>query len=98
MLDLHPSVPEIVGLAKRMLDVKRVIVFGSRARGDMRDLSDIDLAIEHDSSPADWAAFCEELEECAPTLLEIDLIDLKSAGHGLRKRIEKEGILLYGRP
>lgn len=76
-------------------DVRRVILFGSRARGDFNDRSDIDIAIE---APAAGARDWDELEgivEETETLLDIDLVRLDGAPEALRYRIEREGEILY---
>lgn len=58
---------EIVALAKKRR-ICRLVLFGSRARGDYRRTSDIDLAV----SGGDIAGFIVEADEVIPTLLHID--------------------------
>lgn len=86
----------VVREASRDLDLRRVYLFGSRARGDARMDSDIDLAFEHGSSPSTWADFVNEMREQAPTLLDLDLVDMAEVSPELRSRILAEGRLLYG--
>lgn len=77
----------------RELDMREVVLFGSRARGDYSDKSDIDLAISGD----DIHAYQELLEDHCPTLLMFDFIDLsKEISPSLRSKITSEGVLLYG--
>ena len=87
---------EVITLARRYLRAQRVILFGSRARGDARADSDYDLAIDHDAGDAAWADFAMLLRETAPTLDDLDLVDLRRASPDLRRRIEVEGIRLDG--
>jgi predicted nucleotidyltransferase len=87
---------EIVRRAQGSLDLKRVLLFGSRARGDARPDSDLDLAFEHASSDATWAEFVNELHDAAPTLLPLDLVDLSKADPALRAKIEQQGQTLHG--
>lgn len=58
--------------------------------------SDIDLAFEHDSSDAEWAAFVNQMKDEAPTLLPIDFVDLSHAQPELRARIQHEGRTIHG--
>jgi hypothetical protein len=90
------AVRDIVLRAGRALDLRRVFLFGSRARGDAREDSDIDLAFDHRSSQATWAEFVNTMREQAPTLLDLDLIDLDQATPELRARILAEGRLIHG--
>ena len=87
---------EIVAAAARSLALKRAILFGSRARADARPNSDIDLAFEHGSSDAEWAAFVNEMSDLAPTLLSLDLVDLARVDPPLRTRILSEGRVVHG--
>ena len=85
---------EIIEIISRYGCVKRVILYGSRARGDFRKTSDIDLAIE---GCPDWvvADIRETLEEEAPTLLTFDVVSLEKAPEGLRENILREGVVIY---
>jgi len=97
---MAPSVDElvqqIVRTAERVLQVKQAILFGSWARADARPDSDIDLAFEHDSTDAEWAEFANAMADDAPTLLRLDLVDLKRADPELRARILLEGRRVHG--
>lgn len=68
-------------------------LFGSRARGDARRTSDIDLALvaRQPIAVADMAALREALEE-SHVPFRIDLIDYASAPLALRAAIDREGI------
>lgn len=69
-----------------------MILFGSRARGDYRKVSDIDLAV----SGGNIAAFALDVEEETTTLLKYDVVNLDgSVQQELLDAIEKEGIVLY---
>ena len=82
---------EIIELAKKY-NLEKVILFGSRARGDFQRASDIDLAV----SGGDIAMFAIDVEEETSTLLQFDVIDLdKDLQDNLLKSIREEGILLY---
>jgi len=70
----------------------RLILFGSRARGNYRDRSDIDLAAEG----GDPEAFHLDAEEEAPTLLFFDVVNLnRFVSGGLQQEISRDGVLLY---
>ena len=77
--------------------VEKVILFGSRARGDQRERSDIDLAVVGaDIADSEWTDIWSYVDE-APTLLGIDLVRFEEAPDHLRESIVKEGIALYER-
>ncbi len=77
--------------------VDSVYLFGSRARGDNRPRSDIDLAIKVSEENAyNWNSIMEIIEN-ADTLLEIDCVDLNNADEKLKGRILTQGKLLYER-
>lgn len=73
---------------------KKLVLFGSRARGDHHPRSDIDLAIygmpEKNRSLFWWDA------EDLPTLLKFDLVHIDpNMDPALLKEIEKDGVALY---
>ncbi len=84
-------IDEITALARKN-HVEKVILFGSRARGDYRERSDIDLAFQGGNS----SSFILDVDEETSTLLEFDIIDLaKPMQKELSESIRREGILIY---
>ena len=82
---------EIVQIAK-IHNLDRVILFGSRARGDCHSKSDIDLAV----NGGDTINFSIDLEENVNTLLTFDVVDLgKGISDSLLGSIEKDGVVIY---
>lgn len=66
--------------------------FGSRARGDYRRTSDIDLAVVG----GDFARFALDVDEETSTLLEYDIVDMsREMQDELRQSIMREGKILY---
>ncbi|NBX02890.1 MAG: nucleotidyltransferase domain-containing protein [Alphaproteobacteria bacterium] len=79
---------------KELPSVEAVYLFGSRARGDHRERSDIDIAVKMKSDKReDWLKVVDIIDE-ADTLLEIDCVDLNHAEEKFRMRILKEGKVL----
>lgn len=73
-------------------DIKKLILFGSRARGDFKRTSDIDLAVEG----GNISAFAVQVDEEVSTLLEFDIINLDGrVQKELLESIRREGVLLY---
>ena len=84
-------IDQIKALAKQH-NVRKVVLFGSRARGDYRERSDIDLAVYD----GDFARFALDVDDETSTLLSYDIVDMnKSVDNELRESIEREGIILY---
>lgn len=82
---------EIIQLAKKNC-VEKVILFGSRARGDFKERSDIDLAFRGGYS----SHFVLDVDEMTSTLLEFDIVDMdKPVRKELLESIESEGVVLY---
>lgn len=87
---------QIVLIAQNYDGVERVILFGSRARGDALERSDIDIAIEGKSiTENDWLALYFELQEELDTLLSVDVVWFNEASEELKNNIKKEGCVLY---
>ncbi len=84
-------ITEIVELAQKY-DLQKVILFGSRARGDFQRASDIDLAV----SGGNVAMFAVDVEEETSTLLQFDVVNLDlDLQEKLLESIKKEGMVLY---
>ncbi len=82
---------DIIKIAKKD-GIKKVILFGSRARGTNTERSDIDLAV----SGGDILNFYFDVEEETWTLLMFDVINLdKKISDELKAEIERDGIVLY---
>lgn len=82
---------DIAALARRC-GLKQVILFGSRARGDNRERSDIDLAIRGGNT----AEFIASADDEIYTLLMIDIVDLgKPVQAELLTEIMRDGVTLY---
>lgn len=82
---------EIADLA-RTYRINKVILFGSRARGDFHRTSDIDLA----TIGGEHARFALDVDELTSTLLRYDFVDLDGVvQEELRESIEREGIVIY---
>lgn len=78
----------------RKYGARRLVLFGSRARGDHRPRSDIDLAI-YDMPAENRGAFWLEAEEL-PTLLKLDLVHISPGmDPAFLHNIEKDGVTLY---
>lgn len=77
----------------RSFHADRVVLFGSRARGDNRPRSDIDLAV-YGVPLSDLPAFRAQLDEL-PTLLEFDLVFVtEQTDPKLLANIERDGVIL----
>ena len=93
-----PAHPDIE-LARRVIRAHlagknvRIRLFGSRARGDARTWSDIDIAVQANPAlpPGVLSALREALEESS-CLLNVDLVDWNDADAALRESITREGI------
>lgn len=82
---------EIRSLAQKH-GVNKVILFGSRARGDYRRTSDIDLAV----TGGEFERFALDVNEETSTLLEFDIINLdREMQKELRDSIGREGKVIY---
>lgn len=84
-------IKEIISLAEKYA-ITKVILFGSRARGDYQRASDIDLAVYG----GDVTGFSLDIEEHTSTLLTYDVVDMnKKHQVGFLESIKKEGKVVY---
>ncbi len=72
--------------------VNRITLFGSRARGDYKERSDIDLAVYGGNTEE----FGIDVEEFVPTLLKFDVVHMdKPVQEDLVESIDREGVVIY---
>ncbi len=98
----EPAAEDDLAVVKRIILSRlgdrraRVFLFGSRARGDHRPASDIDLALlPQDPLPRGLVAEIREALEESPVPFFVDLVDLvdlSEASPGLCERVLREGI------
>ena len=89
---IKPIVIEEICDIARKYNVQKVVLFGSRARGNFKEKSDIDLAVQG----GDFIRFMLDVNEETSTLLKFDIINLDEEIQGeLREAIKKEGKIVY---
>lgn len=72
--------------------VKKVILFGSRAKGTNTDRSDVDIAVYG----GDFDSFYWDIKEKAHSLLSFDIVDAdRGISDDLKEEIERYGIVIY---
>lgn len=76
--------------------VREVLVFGSRATGQARRASDIDVAISAPgASSAEWGELTDALQE-APIIYELDVVCTEQLAPGpFAAQIRQHGIRIY---
>ena len=88
-------IQQITSIAQRC-EAGKLVLFGSRARGDFRSNSDIDLAV-YGLHPRNEMSFRSALEDL-PTLLKCDMIAVRrDTEPALIREIEKDGVVLMER-
>ena len=89
---IRPAVLREIRSLAEAYGMRRVVLFGSRARGDFRPKSDVDLAV----SGGDADRFRLAVEEETDTLLRFDVVNLdRPLQAGLRESISREGLVIY---
>lgn len=93
----HRVIDLVLGVLRDSPFVERVILFGSRARGDQEERSDFDIAVDcPDATRSEWSRLWNAVDEL-DTLYFIDLVRLGETDERLRKRIEQEGVVIFAR-
>ena len=85
----------IADLKKLALEygVAKIILFGSRARGDNSDKSDVDIAVYGCS---DFVNFKLDVEEKVWTLLTFDIVNMDNEiSEVLAGEIKRDGVVIY---
>lgn len=78
-------------------DIEQILLFGSRARGNNKPKSDIDLAVFLLPGFSNRGQLGSDLDDI-DTLLKVDVVFIdKQSDPKLLENIEREGIILYER-
>ena len=89
---IKPDVLVSIQDLARARGIKRVVLYGSRARGTQSERSDIDLAADG----GDVLNFIFDVDEETPTILKFDVVDLGSLANAeLRADIERDQVTVY---
>jgi predicted nucleotidyltransferase len=92
-----PVVDFLIREARSLRAIEKLLLFGSRARGDAQERSDYDIAVFAPTmTHAVWAEWKDKLTSTAPTLLALDFVLVTpDLSESLRENIDKEGRVLY---
>lgn len=87
----------IVAAITAQKPVRRIWLYGSRAAGAARPVSDVDLAIEADNwSDTDTNLAHDRLESEVPTALKFDLVNVNEVTKPrFRESIQRHGKVIY---
>lgn len=84
-------VRDIIKFSKKH-DIEKVILFGSRARKNNSERSNIDIAV----SGGNYLDFYFDIKENSHTLLMFDIVDLsRSISQELQDEIDRDGVVIY---
>lgn len=90
---MNPLYAQLAALAQQY-GAQRLVLFGSRARGDNRYNSDIDLAV-YGMPKKNQSRFWMDCEEL-PTLLKFDIVHIQDdMNPAFLQNIQKDGVILY---
>lgn len=83
-------------IAAHYQGIIKVVLFGSRARGEAHERSDIDLGIYGCNNLNE---FIYELEEKVPTLLQFDITNMDEVEDlFFIEQVKKDEVILYEKP
>lgn len=93
---LKDNLLEVIKDIASDFNIKKIILFGSRARGDHSPTSDYDIGIISDNlTPLDKARIYDRVDDIE-TLKKIDLVFLEgSESDSFHKKIIEEGKVIY---
>lgn len=92
MESLYKSISEL----GKQYSAEKIVLFGSRARGDNREKSDIDIAVF--GMPKENHVFFAQAVESLPTLLQFDIVFVSENTNALLlENIKKDGVILMNK-
>ncbi|MBD1916974.1 MULTISPECIES: nucleotidyltransferase domain-containing protein [Cyanophyceae] len=87
---------QIVGACGQFEEIAAVVLFGSRAKGNYKPGSDVDLAVKGDRiTRRTIAQLADLLNEELPLLYFFDVVHYSSLDQPLADHIDRVGVVLY---
>ena len=81
-----------IAMFARKHSIEKVILFGSRARGDNTERSDVDIAVYG----GEFDSFYWNIKENVHSLLMFDVVDADSGiSDELKNEIDRDGVVIY---
>ncbi len=91
-----PSVQLLIERIIQTVKPAKLVLFGSRARGDFRGNSDIDLCVFHrHCTDREWNELLISIEEDPHTLFTVELVEFETLSKVYQDAIRKDGVTLY---
>lgn len=95
MYGLMDNVIEQIKAFGTRYQLEKIVLFGSRARGDYRERSDIDLAV-YGASEDQESRIYFEIDDDVETLLKFDIVFIdEHTNQKLKDNIQQDGVVLY---
>ncbi|KAA8670484.1 nucleotidyltransferase domain-containing protein [Clostridium sp. HV4-5-A1G] len=95
VINLDANIIKSISKIGTKYKVNKIVLFGSRARGDNKKTSDIDLAVYCDENFQDEGKIYFELDDM-DTLLKLDIIFVNSnTDKKLIENIGRDGVVIY---
>ena len=89
------TIKELLEYFKSKPEVKKVMIYGSRAKGNFKNGSDIDFAVWTDDKSAYELRIEAELDDLETPYM-FDVTDYKNLTHeGMKNSIDRDGVLFY---
>lgn len=89
------TVNELLEYFKSKPEIEKVVIYGSRAKGNFKNGSDIDFAVWTEGSSVYDLRIEAELDDLETPYM-FDVVDYKNLDHkGMKNSIDKDGIVFY---
>lgn len=89
-----PILKKIVEQVLQHCKPQKIVLFGSRARGDYREKSDYDISVSG-INESNYAEVLNAIDDNDFTLKKIDLLKYENLNEEYQKSVNTEGITLY---
>lgn len=89
-----PILKKIVEQVLQHCNPKKIVLFGSRARGDYREKSDYDISVSG-INESNYAEVLNAIDDNDYTLRKIDLLKYENLNEEYQNSVNTEGITLY---